>query len=55
VESNGCGNEKQIVQRFANVDTDVEAVWMELLLHNITTLHAKFTDLIMFFRFKIKI
>ena len=39
---------------FADVDTDVEAVWMELLLHDITTLHAKFPDLIMFFRFKVK-
>ena len=39
---------------FADVDADVESVWMELLLHDITTLHAEFPDLIMFFRFKIK-
>ena len=39
---------------FANVDTDVEAVWMELLLHDITALHLKFSDLCMFFWLKIE-
>ena len=39
---------------FADIDADVESVWMELLLHDITPLHAKFPDLIMFFLFKIE-
>ena len=39
---------------FPDVNADVEAVWMELSLQNVTTFPAKFPDLLMFFYFKVE-
>ena len=38
----------------ASAFTNVESVWMELLLFDVTALHPKFSNLCMFFRFKVE-
>ena len=50
MESDGCGN----AIPFAHTFLDVDAVWMKLSLQNVTTFHAKFPDMFMFFYFKVE-
>ena len=46
--------EDGLPRRFADVDTDVEAIRMESLLQDVMTLNAESSDLHMFFHFKVK-
>ena len=44
----------RLASAFTDVDANVEAIWMELSLQDVTTFHAKFPYLIMFLWFKQK-